>query len=42
MLDTDAMTWTFRRVEYPVEITQERMRAADLPVRLINRLSIGR
>lgn len=42
MLDTEAMRWTFRRVEYPVEITQERMRAAELPVRLINRLSVGR
>ena len=42
VLDTGAMTWTFHRVEYPVEITQERMRAADLPPRLINRLSVGR
>jgi diadenosine tetraphosphatase ApaH/serine/threonine PP2A family protein phosphatase len=42
LFDTDAMTWTFHRVEYPVEITQERMRAAGLPVRLINRLSVGR
>ncbi len=41
-LDTEAMTWTFHRVEYPVEITQERMRAVELPVRLINRLSVGR
>ena len=42
IFDTDAMTWTFRRVRYPVEITQERMRAARLPVRLINRISVGR
>jgi predicted phosphodiesterase len=42
ILDTDAMTWTFRRVEYPVEITQERMRAAGLPPRLVNRLALGR
>lgn len=41
-LDTDAMTWTFRRVAYPVEITQERMRAQELPRRLIDRLELGR
>lgn len=42
LLDTDQMTWCFRRVEYPVEITQERMRAKLLPQRLIDRLEIGR
>jgi predicted phosphodiesterase len=42
MLDTEAMTWEHRRVPYPVEITQERMRARDLPPRLIERLEYGR
>lgn len=42
MLDTEEMTWTFRRIAYPVEITQERMRAQGLPQRLIDRLEIGR
>jgi hypothetical protein len=36
------MTWEFRRVAYPVEITQELMRARDLPRRLIDRLEVGR
>jgi len=42
MLDTENMTWTFHRVPYPVEITQERMRARGLPRRLIERLELGR
>lgn len=42
ILDTDAMTWEVRRVPYPVEITQERMRARGLPRRLIARLEVGR
>lgn len=42
LLDTDGMTWSFRRVAYPVQITQERMRAHGLPRRLIDRLEIGR
>jgi len=42
LLDTEDMTWEFRRVPYSVEITQERMRARDLPGRLIDRLEIGR
>lgn len=42
ILDTDAMTWEVRRVAYPVEITQERMRARNLPERLIKRLMVGR
>ena len=42
MLDTDNMTWEFRRVPYAVEITQERMRARGLPRRLVDRLQIGR
>jgi len=42
ILDTDAGTWELRRVVYPVEITQERMRARNLPRRLIERLEMGR
>jgi len=42
LLDTDAMTWEHRRVPYPIEITQERMRARELPPRLIERLDYGR
>jgi diadenosine tetraphosphatase ApaH/serine/threonine PP2A family protein phosphatase len=42
ILDTESMTWEFRRVAYPIEITQERMRARGLPRRLIERLGMGR
>jgi diadenosine tetraphosphatase ApaH/serine/threonine PP2A family protein phosphatase len=42
LLDADSLTWEFHRVAYPVEITQERMRARGLPARLIDRLGIGR
>jgi diadenosine tetraphosphatase ApaH/serine/threonine PP2A family protein phosphatase len=42
LLDLEAQTWTFRRVAYPIEITQERMRAKGLPQRLIDRLELGR
>jgi len=41
ILDTEAQTFTFYRVAYPVEITQERMRARGLPQRLIDRLEVG-
>jgi len=42
LLDLDGMTWDHRRVTYPIEITQERMRARGLPPRLIDRLEMGR
>lgn len=42
ILDTQAMTWQHCRVPYAVEITQERMRARDLPRPLIERLEYGR
>ncbi len=42
ILDTEAMTWEHRRVSYPIEITQERMRARNLPRRLIERIATGR
>ncbi len=42
ILDTDTNTWELRRVAYPIEITQERMRARNMPRRLIERLELGR
>ena len=41
VLDLDQMTWTYARVPYPIELTQNQMRAAKLPKRLIDRLSFG-
>ena len=41
ILDTQAMTVEWRRVEYPIRTTQERMRSAGLPRRLVERLSHG-
>lgn len=41
ILDTDEQSMAFRRVAYPIEITQERMRKRGLPVRLIDRLEVG-
>jgi len=42
LLDTEAQTFSFHRVAYAVEITQERMRACGMPARLIERLELGR
>ena len=41
ILDTDKMTIEHHRVEYPIEVTQEKMRIAGLPRRLIDRLDYG-
>lgn len=41
LLDTDARTITWRRVPYPIQTTQQAMRAAGLPDRLISRLELG-
>lgn len=41
LMDPDARTVEWRRIPYPVERTQERMREAGLPVRLVNRLEHG-
>ena len=41
ILDLDAWTWRYERVPYPIELTQNQMRAAQLPKRLIDRLSFG-
>lgn len=41
ILDLEKMTWRYERVAYPIELTQNQMRAAQLPKRLIDRLSFG-
>ena len=41
LLDTDQGLLTYRRVPYPVYVTQQRMRNAHLPERQIARLSLG-
>lgn len=41
LLDPDAGEWEYRRVAYPFEETQARMRHFKLPERLIERLSHG-
>lgn len=41
VLDTEARTATWIRVGYPIAETQAAMRAAGLPVRLVERLSYG-
>lgn len=42
ILNTDAETFDFRRVSYPVEVTQHKIRVAGLPDQLAYRLAIGR
>ncbi|MEZ4518487.1 MAG: metallophosphoesterase family protein [Chloroflexota bacterium] len=41
LLDTEALTWEYRRVPYDVAETQRRLREAGLPHRLILRLEQG-
>jgi predicted phosphodiesterase len=41
LLDRGKMTWEFRRVGYPIEETQARMRRQGLPPRLVARLEYG-
>ena len=41
LLDTEEMTVTFLRVEYPIHITQRRMEKMGMPRRLIERLAHG-
>ncbi len=40
-LDTEKLTFEHKRVEYPVEVTQEKMRQYGIPARLIRRLEYG-
>lgn len=42
LLDNEACTVTFHRVEYDIAETQRRMRECGLPVMLIERLALGR
>jgi predicted phosphodiesterase len=41
ILDLDRMTWRNERIPYAIELTQNQMRTANLPRRLIDRLSYG-
>ena len=41
LLDVEAGTVTYRRVDYPIEVTQEKMAAVGLPPRIIARLEYG-
>jgi diadenosine tetraphosphatase ApaH/serine/threonine PP2A family protein phosphatase len=41
ILDTEALTIEYRRVEYPIEATQAKMMEHDLPLRLVLRLGYG-
>ena len=41
LLDTEAMTWSYQRVAYPVRDVQERMEKCGMPKRLVNRLAYG-
>ncbi len=41
ILDLAKDTWQYARVPYPIELTQNQMREARLPRRLIDRLSFG-
>jgi predicted phosphodiesterase len=41
LIDTDEMSVEWRRVEYPIEVVQHRMKEAGLPDRLIARLRYG-
>lgn len=41
ILDTEKHSWRYERVSYPIELTQSQMRDANLPRRLIDRLSFG-
>ncbi len=41
MIDSDTMTYTYRRVQYDVAATQKLMKQANFPTRLIRRLRFG-
>lgn len=42
LLDTQARDVEWRRIDYPIELTQRAMRALPLPRELADRLSVGR
>jgi len=41
VLDTESRVLEWRRVAYPIQTTQDRMREATLPQSLIDRLTYG-
>jgi predicted phosphodiesterase len=41
LLEVEKMTWEHRRVPYPIKVTQDKMRKAEMPERLIARLEHG-
>jgi predicted phosphodiesterase len=41
LLDTEQNSWLHKRVEYPVAVTQQKMREFGIPSRLIKRLEFG-
>ena len=41
LLDLNENTWEYRRVDYPIEQTQEQMREAGMPDKLVTRLEHG-
>jgi len=41
ILDLEEMSWQYERIPYPIELTQAQMKEANLPKRLIDRLSFG-
>ncbi|MCA9960223.1 MAG: metallophosphoesterase family protein, partial [Anaerolineales bacterium] len=41
LLNTETLAWEYRRVPYDISKVQARMRACDMPARLVNRLEYG-
>lgn len=41
LLDMETLTWEHRRVAYDIDKTQEQMREANMPDKLITRLALG-
>jgi diadenosine tetraphosphatase ApaH/serine/threonine PP2A family protein phosphatase len=41
LLDTEGMTWQYRRIAYPISLTQQRMFDHGISVRLAKRLEFG-
>ncbi len=41
ILDVVNMTWEHRRVDYPIEVTQKKMRDIGMPHRLVDRIEHG-
>lgn len=41
LLNTETLLWQYKRVSYPISVTQEKMRQHNIPTRLIKRLEFG-